>query len=195
MFHVCFSMTVSVWSTILFIAWPQEEPQLACAGRRWWGLQLSLLTRRASVYEEKTRGFDVKLREHPVSILSLAPSLVLSLPLSLKVRVYITPSIQLTVKKNKPKQFITLSHYISPPAWLGWVRVYAWNILQVFFSETQHNGLTVSCSKMCRPWTAWRSDCWQHVIQFKVVFLKIQLMSRTLKNGNVLKCHWVIKVL
>lgn len=72
-------MTVSVWSTALFIAWPQEELQLACAGRRWWGLQLSLLTRRASVYEEKTRGFDVKLREHPVSILSLSRSRSLSL--------------------------------------------------------------------------------------------------------------------
>lgn len=40
---------VSVWSAILFIAWPREELQLACAGRRWWGLRLSLLTRRASV--------------------------------------------------------------------------------------------------------------------------------------------------
>jgi len=88
------------------------------------GLQLSLLTRRASVCEEKTRGFDVKLRERPVS---------LCLSLFRKVRVCITPSIQLTVRKNKPEQFIRLSHYISPPAWLGWVRVHDWNILQVFF--------------------------------------------------------------
>lgn len=68
---------IFLWSVILFIAWPQQEPQLACAGKWWWRLQLSLLTRRASVYEEKTGGFDVKLREHPVSILS--PSLPLAL--------------------------------------------------------------------------------------------------------------------
>ena len=68
------------------------------------------------MYEEKTRGFDVKLREHPGSILSLSPS---RFSLSLKVRVYIAPSIQLTVRKNKSGQFIRLSHYISPPAWLG----------------------------------------------------------------------------
>lgn len=75
------------------------------------------------MYEEKSRGFDVKLREHPVSILSLSLSLCvsvfLSFSLSLKVRVYIVPSIQLTVRKNKPAQFIRLSHYISPPAWVG----------------------------------------------------------------------------
>lgn len=47
--HLFVHDCVSVWSTILFIAWPREELQLACAGRRWWGLQLSLLTRRASV--------------------------------------------------------------------------------------------------------------------------------------------------
>lgn len=73
------------------------------------------------MYEEKSRGFDVKLREHPISVVSFSVSGTLSVSpfLSLKVRVYIVPSIQLTVKKNKPVQFIRLSHYISPPAWQG----------------------------------------------------------------------------
>lgn len=62
------------------------------------------------MYEEKTRGFDVKLREHPASILSLAPCRSLSLPLSLKVRVYIAPSIQLTVREKQAWAI----HYIIP---------------------------------------------------------------------------------
>lgn len=142
---------VFVWSVILFIAWPQEEPQLACAGRRWWGLQLSLLTRRASVYEEKTGGFDVKLREHPVSILS--PSLPLAL---LRLEFISLPPFSSQSGKTSlgnsldyPIIFL-LQH--SSGEWQ-----YTTEISSRFFFlflETQHNGLTVSCSPICRPWTA-----------------------------------------
>lgn len=142
--HVCSCLCV-VYYTVYGVTSRGTAVSLL-QGNDGRGLHLSLLTRRASVCEEKTRGFDVKLRERPVS---------LCLSLFRKVRVCITPSILLTVRKNKPEQFIRLSHYFSPPAWLGWVRVHDWNILQVFFSfETHHNGLPVSSSRMCRPWTA-----------------------------------------
>lgn len=49
-YNVYLSMTASVWSTILFIVWPQEELQLACAGETMVG---------AAAFIVNTEGFCV----------------------------------------------------------------------------------------------------------------------------------------
>ena len=74
------SMSPRVWYVCalcgpLYFLWcdPKRSCILPVSGRWWWGQQLFLLTRRSSVYEEKTGGFDVKLKEHPVSSCFFSP--------------------------------------------------------------------------------------------------------------------------
>lgn len=118
--------------------WPQEELPLACAGGTTVGAAaLVLNTEGFCVWGENQRLWFNVPKASSLSPLPLFLCRPLCLSLSLLRLEFVSlPPFSSQSGKNKSRQFIRLSHYISPPAWPGWVRVCDWHILQVSSSRS-----------------------------------------------------------
>ena len=143
-----------MWSTILFIVWPQEELQLACAWETTVGA--------AAAFIVNTEGFCVRGENQRLWCKAQRASSLYPFPLFLSLSLLRLEFISLppfSSQSGKTSPGNSLDYpiiFLLQHGWGEWG--YTTEISSrffFFFSRLHHNGLTVSCSQICRPWTAW----------------------------------------